>query len=67
VRFAFAAKPIEHDAARALDEGIVRAVWLTYAELVERRPAHRSPLVLRCVDDYRAGRRAPADLIIEIG
>ena len=66
VRFAFAAAPIAHDAALDLDEGIVRAVWLTYGELIERKPSHRSPLVLRCVDDYRAGRRAPIDLITEI-
>jgi 8-oxo-dGTP pyrophosphatase MutT (NUDIX family) len=67
VRFAFAAKALAHDAARALDEGIVRALWLTYAELIEQRASHRSPLVLRCVDDYRAGRRVPADLVTEIG
>jgi 8-oxo-dGTP pyrophosphatase MutT (NUDIX family) len=67
VRFAFAATPIAHDPARPLDEGIVRALWLSYAELVKRRPAHRSPLVLRCVDDFRAGRRMPADLVTEIG
>jgi 8-oxo-dGTP pyrophosphatase MutT (NUDIX family) len=66
VRFAFAATPIAHDAARALDEGIVRAVWLSYPELVERKTSHRSPLVLHCVDDYRAGRRAPVELITEI-
>lgn len=67
VRFAFAAAPESHDAARPLDEGIVRAVWLTYAELTANKAAHRSPLVLRCVDDYRAGRHVPLDLITEIG
>ncbi len=67
VRFAFAATPGSHDASRPLDEGIVRALWLTYAELVAHKPQHRSPLVLRCVDDYRAGRQVPLDLITEIG
>lgn len=67
VRFAFAAAPVSHDAARPLDEGIVRAVWLTYEELAARRALHRSPLVMRCVDDYRAGRRVPAMLVTEIG
>ena len=67
VRFAFAAAPVSHDPSRPLDEGIVRALWLTYGDLVERRSSHRSPLVLRCVDDYRAGRRMPADLVTEIG
>ena len=27
-------------------------------------PSHRSPLVLRCVEDYLAGRRYPLDLLI---
>jgi 8-oxo-dGTP pyrophosphatase MutT (NUDIX family) len=67
VRFAFAASAGSHDAMRPLDDGIVRTLWLTYAELVAQKASHRSPLVLRCVDDYRAGRRVPIDLITEIG
>jgi ADP-ribose pyrophosphatase YjhB (NUDIX family) len=66
VRFAFAASATRHEPARPLDHGIVRALWLTYEELVERRGDHRSPLVLRCVEDYRAGRRWPADVIAEV-
>jgi 8-oxo-dGTP pyrophosphatase MutT (NUDIX family) len=66
IRFAFAAEVLDHDAARRLDEGIVRALWLDYDELVARRASHRSPLVLRCVDDHRAGRRQPLDLVTEL-
>jgi 8-oxo-dGTP pyrophosphatase MutT (NUDIX family) len=66
VRFAFAAHAETHDAGRVLDDGIVRALWLTYEELTERRAEHRSPLVLRCVDDYRAGHRWPAGVITEV-
>lgn len=66
VRFAFAARATAHDPARPLDHGIVRALWLGYDELVARRADHRSPLVLRCVDDYRAGRRWPAEVIAEV-
>ena len=66
VRFAFAAAVLAHDATRALDHGIVQALWLTYDELVARRADHRSPLVLRCIDDYRAGHRWPADVIAEV-
>ena len=56
VRFAFAADVARRTTASApLDEGIVRALWLTYDELVARRERHRSPLVLRCIDDFRAG------------
>ena len=63
VRFTFAAEPRVHEPARPLDAGIVRALWLTYDEIAARRATHRSPFVLRSLDDYRAGRRWPIDLI----
>ena len=63
LRFAFAGKVGAHDTARVLDDGIVRAVWLTLAEIEASRERHRSPLVLQCVQDYLAGRRFPLDLI----
>ena len=66
VRFAFAADARRHEPQRPLDVGIVRALWLTYEDLVAQRPRHRSPLVLRCVDDYRAGRRWPVGFVTEI-
>lgn len=62
LRFAFAAEPQRHDPTRALDEGIVRAVWLTPAELQARRDEHRSPLVWRVVADFLAGQRHPLAL-----
>jgi len=66
LRFAFAGEAIAHEAGRALDDGIVRALWLPYDDLAARRDKHRSPLVLRCVDDYRAGLRRPLDLVTEM-
>lgn len=62
-RFAFIGEVGEPEAGRALDTGIVRALWLTADELRACRAAHRSPLVMRCVDDYLSGRRFPLDLI----
>jgi 8-oxo-dGTP pyrophosphatase MutT (NUDIX family) len=67
VRFAFAADVVGHEPERALDDGIVRALWLSYDELVARRAMHRSPLVLQCVDDWRTGRRLPLATVTEIG
>ena len=66
LRFAFAGDIVAHDPARALDVGILRVLWLTYDELVAQRARHRSPLVLRCVDDYRSGLRRPLDFVTEI-
>ena len=45
------------------DEGIERTLWLTPDEIRARRDEHRSPLVLRCIEDHLAGRRFPLDLI----
>jgi 8-oxo-dGTP pyrophosphatase MutT (NUDIX family) len=46
-----------------LDEGIVRTLWLTEAELRACAARHRTPAVLQCLDDYLAGRRVPLDFI----
>ncbi|RDZ28605.1 NUDIX hydrolase [Lysobacter silvisoli] len=67
LRFAFAAEPVRHDPNRALDEGIVRALWLTPDELQAQAPRHRSPLVWRTAADFLAGRRHPLDLLQHLG
>lgn len=59
LRMAFAAEPLRHHPERALDEGIVQAVWLTPAELSAENHRHRSPLVWNVVEDFLSGRRFP--------
>ena len=63
LRFAFAGQLGAHEPDRALDDGILRAIWMTPTEIAESRERHRSPLVLQCVEDWLAGRRLPLDLI----
>lgn len=63
LRFAFGGSVAAEIEDRALDSGIVRAVWMTPAELQATRDRHRSPLILQCVDDWLAGRRFGLDLI----
>lgn len=63
VRFCFAARPLSHDPARALDAGIERAVWLSREEAERHAAPVRSPLVLRALDDYLGGARWPLDLL----
>jgi len=63
VRFCFEARALSHSPERQLDKEIIRAMWLSRDELVAQQPLHRSPLVLRCVDDYLAGKRYPLSLI----
>ncbi len=66
VRFTFAARATAHDATRPLDEGIVRACWLDRDEIAARHAQLRSPMVLRGIDDYVAGRRFPLDAVVAI-
>ncbi len=63
VRIAFAGTVGEPQAGRALDQGIVRTLWLTLAELRATSARHRSSLVLRSIEDYVAGTRFPLALI----
>lgn len=65
VRFAFCGDLGEHEPARKLDTGIVRALWLDPEEIRLLRERHRSPLVLRCMEDYLAGRRFPLDALVD--
>ena len=66
LRFAFAAEPVAHDAARVLDEGIVQALWMSPQELQQQHARHRSPLVWQVVQDYLAGRRSPRSMLQQI-
>lgn len=63
VRVAFTGETGEHHATRALDKEIRRAVWLDVDEVRALAPRHRSPLVMRCIDDYLSGQRHPLSLI----
>jgi 8-oxo-dGTP pyrophosphatase MutT (NUDIX family) len=63
IRFAFTGKITGPEAGRPLDTGIIRAVWLTPQEIRRDAARHRSPLVMRCIDDYLAGRRYPLDVL----
>lgn len=63
LRLAYAGTAGPPDAARRLDEGIVRTLWLTLAEVRQSVARHRSPLVLRCIEDHESGRHHPLDTI----
>lgn len=63
VRFAFCGDLGEIQSDRQLDTGIVRTLWMTPVEVRASVARHRSPLVVRCIDDYLAGQRHPLDLV----
>jgi 8-oxo-dGTP pyrophosphatase MutT (NUDIX family) len=66
LRVALAADPIRHHPDRPLDSGIVRALWLTPAEILAAVDQHRSPLVWRAVADYLAGSRHPLSVLTHL-
>ena len=63
VRLAFCGRlgPVEPGAR--LDQGIERTVWMTLSEVRESVARHRSPMVLRCIEDHARGERYPLSLI----
>lgn len=66
LRFCFAARALDHDPSAVLDREIIRAVWLTLPQVEALEDRLRSPLVLRCLHDYQAGRRVTLDLLHDV-
>ena len=66
IRVCFCGDVVDHDPEQALDDGIQRAVWSTPDALRESPERLRSPLVLRGIDDYLAGRRYPLDVFQDL-
>jgi 8-oxo-dGTP pyrophosphatase MutT (NUDIX family) len=63
LRIAFAARCNDHEPWRGLDDGICQVLWMTRDELLDHERRLRSPMVLRCLDDYLDGRRYPLGLL----
>ena len=55
LRFAYLGSVGEPEPGRALDDGIVCTLWLSADELRASEARHRSPLILRCLDDLQSG------------
>lgn len=66
LRIAFVARALRERPELALDAGIERALWMSRDEIVASQARHRSPMVLRCVDDYLSGKRYPLDMIAHL-
>jgi phosphatase NudJ len=57
LRFAFCGELGAIQEGRRLDDGIVQTLWLTPEEIRNRSAEHRSPLVMRCIEDHLRGQR----------
>ncbi|MBL1433867.1 MAG: NUDIX domain-containing protein [Gammaproteobacteria bacterium] len=63
LRFCFAGECLHQDPTAELDPAIIAVCWLAREQLLQRQHAWRSPMVLRCVDDYLSNHRYPLDFI----
>lgn len=63
LRLAYSGTAGPPEPGRALDQGIVGTLWLSREAVRARQDEHRSPLVMRCIDDHAEGRRLPLDAV----
>lgn len=63
LRTTFIAEALSWDSEYQLDTGIIEAVWLTYEEILAHRAELRSPMTLQIIEDYRAGKHFPLEII----
>jgi 8-oxo-dGTP pyrophosphatase MutT (NUDIX family) len=67
LRFAFCGSVDDHQPRLPLDIGIVRAVWMSHEQILAQPARLRSPLVLRCLDDFLRGSRQPLETVASLG
>lgn len=63
LRIVYVANFIDENPALKVDDGIYAVHWYTMDDLKYRRKSLRSPVVIRCIEDYIAGRRKPDALL----
>ncbi len=63
LRFAFSGDLGTAIQGQSLDHGIVRVLWLSLEEVRRSAARHRSPLVLKCIEDHASGKRYPLHLV----
>ncbi|MCX7543937.1 NUDIX hydrolase [Marinicella gelatinilytica] len=62
LRACFAGTALELIPDQTLDDGILRAVWLSRDEVAARQEQLRSPLVLHHIDHYINGKQTPLEI-----
>lgn len=67
IRIAFAGRVEDGVRPGPLSKGILGAAWLSREELLALPAARlRSPMVLRCIEDYSGGARYPLSLLTHL-
>jgi 8-oxo-dGTP pyrophosphatase MutT (NUDIX family) len=62
-RTTFYAQAIRHDPELTLDDGIERAVWMSYEDMLNAADKMRSKLVIQAVEQYRNNHKYPLSMI----
>jgi len=66
LRVAFTGAFVPPASPPRLDEGIIAVHWMRRGQLLDADCQLRSPMVLRCIDDYLAGIRYPLDCLTHL-
>ncbi|MEM7084241.1 MAG: NUDIX hydrolase [Pseudomonadota bacterium] len=66
LRIAFGGRAHSYEPGAILDEGIVRALWMTPEEILAQTSRLRTPLVAQALVDHAAGHRYPLDLFSSV-
>ena len=66
LRFAFIGDANNHQPNLTLDDGIIRAVWMSMEEIRANAHLMRSPQVITCIEDYLGGQRFPLNVITHL-
>ena len=63
LRIVYTADIVKEKLSRQLDEVVYGVHWYSLADIKHRDKDLRSPIVLRCVEDFIAGKRVPTGLL----
>lgn len=63
LKIVFVAEHVSCDESRALDPNILWRRWLSRSDLESREASLRTPIVLRCLQDFEAGQRLSDGLL----
>lgn len=66
LRIVYAADLVRIHGRKPPDASIHSVHWFSHADLVRRNASLRSPVVLRCIDDYLAGLRQPSSMFTNL-
>jgi ADP-ribose pyrophosphatase YjhB (NUDIX family) len=66
LRFAYIGSVSNHQPELALDDGIIRTVWMTIEEIRSKAMLMRSPQVITCIEDYLNGQIFPLSVVTHL-